>query len=126
MKAKKFPPRFARDGVRGNVALWFQPYVKGERPKVESCQNYLIQPLHKGETKPRRAIGTIRVTSCIVVALGDVTQDEAQAAGYSDKFGLRRRMEHKINDGHELPDDTALWRIEWVVIQDDSRSAVAA
>mgnify|MGYP001614223595 CR=1 FL=1 len=34
MKAKKFPPRFARDVVRGNVALWFQPYVKGERPKT--------------------------------------------------------------------------------------------
>jgi hypothetical protein len=116
LKAKKFPPHFALKVIRGDIALHFQKWVRGETPDIESHQSYLIQPGEKGE-KPGPSLGIIRVTSCVLVDIDDISQDDAQAAGYADKWALRKRFEGILNDGKELPKHTCLWRIEWKVIQ---------
>lgn len=117
MKAKKFPPDFAARVIRGDIIMHFQRWEKGKQPDVVSHERYLIQPYVKDEKKPRTALGSILIKQCVLVDIDDITQDDAQAAGYTDKLHLRQTWEKRLNDGKELPKYTCLWRIDWRVIE---------
>ncbi len=108
----------ARRMVRRNVDLKFQE----KQPKVKAGQHYPIQPkAFRGGQRPDPPIGRFRVKSTSVVSYGDITQEEAQRAGYISKDEMTERWTRKR--GAKPSDRLQVWRIEWEIIQVEDRVA---
>lgn len=112
--------RAATRMVRGQLTVIFKP--EKERPKVKTGQHYPIQPrAFSGKGQPDPSIGRFRVKSSTLVPYGEITQNDAQAAGFVNRLELHRYLERKM-DG-QFPDSTLFWRVEWEIIQVENRRA---
>lgn len=112
--------RAANRMVKGQLTVIFKP--EKERPRVEQGKHYPIQPRNKtGKGQPDPSIGRFRVKSSTLVRYAEITQNDAQAAGFSTRLDLHRYLEAKLEG--PFPDTTLFWRVEWEIIQVEDRRA---
>jgi hypothetical protein len=122
-----FSPSFANRMVHGQMVVHFQRYKL--RPKVKAGNHYAISPRSKRpDRRSEPSIGRYLVKSVDLVRLNEISQNDAQAAGFVDTRELRTAVAawHKV-EADDLKPDTYLWRIEWEIIQreDDFRDVAA-
>lgn len=111
----------ARRMVRGQLTVTFQ--IERNRPKVQSGRTYAINPRSMtGKGRPDPSIGRFRVKSVTLVRWSEITQDDAHAAGFVNRWELHKHLEKKMEG--QFGDAQLFWRVEWQIIQvENSRAA---
>lgn len=94
--------------------------TKKNRPRVKSKKSY---PLHiegrDGRAEP--SVGRFYVKSVLCLPFSQITAEQAQGAGFADRWALRQAMEVKL--GGKFGDEKSFWVIEWEIIQREGAEA---